>query len=169
MSRNLSSETKTILWNYLPEKYITSTCLLSRELYGKIILKLLYWKSHSIHIEERFGYNLRLEYRMCDSGHTGNWPSLPAFLRAYMSSFSVVVLQDSQSFEVKGERGVGPVELKRQKGGQREGWGQEQELPKVHASCCCNPLQRTTWADRSRDFTRNLLPVRLITCLAIVR
>ena len=38
-----------------------------------------------------------------------------------------------------GERGVGPVELKRKKGGEW-GWvGAEQELPKVRASYCCKP------------------------------
>ena len=41
---------------------------------------------------------------------------------------------------LKGGRGVGPVERKREKQVVRgEGWGQEQEPPKVRASYCCNP------------------------------
>ena len=39
-----------------------------------------------------------------------------------------------------GGRGVGPVELMRKNGVRKEGWGQEQEPPKVRASYCCNPL-----------------------------
>ena len=38
---------------------------------------------------------------------------------------------------MKGETGVGPVKIRRNKGGQGGGgvgWGQELELPKVHAS-----------------------------------
>ena len=76
-------------------------------------------------------------------------PFFQALTKGYLvpgvaSSFACVFLLGASVGGAEGgdsERGLGPVELKKKKGGVRgEGWGQEQELPKVRASYCCNPL-----------------------------